>query len=144
MAKIPGKDVVLEISTDTGTTWKKLICEITNTGNKTRETQVAPLTKCDTAASAQEITPLGYTWTYDFEALVDTAPTSTQVTYSDLLTLFINASSFMVRRQYDATGSEFYEAGTAYVTSLSSASPVDGFVNFTGTLNGSGALDITV
>jgi hypothetical protein len=38
MAKIPGKDVKLEISTDTGTTWKALICEISNTANFTRNT----------------------------------------------------------------------------------------------------------
>jgi predicted secreted protein len=143
MAKIAGKDVVTEISTDAGVTWKKFICEITNTVNKTRETTTSPLTKCDTASAAQEITLLGYSWTTDFEALVDTAPTTSQVTYQDINTLFVNGTSFQWRRQYDNTGSEFFESGSAYVTSLSSPAPVDGFVGFSGTLTGTGALDIT-
>jgi hypothetical protein len=144
MAKIPGKLVKLEISTDTGTTWKELICEISNTANFTRNTTVSPLTKCDVASAAQEVTLLGYEWGFDFEALTDTAPTGTQLTYADLKTLAINATSFLVRRQYDATGSEFYESGTGYITSLSSPATVDGFHSFSGTITGSGAQDITV
>lgn len=140
MAKIAGSGITLEISTDTGTTWKTLICEITNSINLNRDTNTSPLTKCDTASAAQELTMLGYTWGFDFEALTDTAPSGTQVTYADLLTLFVNGTSFLVRRT--VTG-EFYESGTAYITTLSSAAPVDGFHNFTGTMSGSGALDIT-
>lgn len=143
MAKIPGKDIVLEISTDAGTTWKQLICEISNTGNFTRETATAPLTKCDTASAAQEITPTGYSWSFDFEALTDTAPSVSQVTYSDLKTLAINGTSFLARRQYDGTASEFYESGTVYITSLTSPAVVDGFHSFSGTMTGSGAQDIT-
>lgn len=143
MSKIPGKDIVLEISTDTGTTWKSLICEISNTANFNRESTTAPLTKCDTASAAQEITLLGYTWGFDFEALTDTAPSVSQVTYSDLKTLAINGTSFLVRRQYDGSASEFYESGTAYITSITSPATVDGFHSFSGTMTGSGAQDIT-
>ena len=80
MAKIPGKDIVLQISTDDGTTWKDLICEISNTANYNRVTTTSPLTKCDVASAAQELTLLGYTWGFDFEALTDTAPSVSQVT----------------------------------------------------------------
>lgn len=143
MAKIAGQAVVLEISTDTGTTWKQLICEITNTSNFTRETATSPLTKCDTATAARTVTSLGYTWGFDFDALVDTAPTSTQLTYMDIKTLAVNGTSFLVRRQYDNTGSEFFESGNCIVTNLSSPAPADGYVGFSGTFTGSGALDIT-
>jgi hypothetical protein len=144
MARIAGKDVKLEISTDSGTTWKELICEITNTANFTRETTTAPLTKCDTASAAQEITPTGYSWSFDFEALTDTAPSVTQVTYQDMKTLAINGTSFLARRQYNSSGTEFYESGSVYITSLSSPAAVDGFHSFSGTMQGSGAQDITV
>jgi predicted secreted protein len=143
MAKIAGQGVVLQISTDTGTTWKSLICEITNTSNFTRETSTSPLTKCDTATAAQTVIPLGYSWSMDFDALVDTAPTTGQVTYTDMKTLAVNGTTFLVRRQYDNTGSEFYESGSVIITSLSSPAPVDGYVGFSGTLTGSGALDLT-
>jgi hypothetical protein len=86
---------------------------------------------------------LGYEWGFDFEALTDTAPSSTQVTYADVKTLAINGTSFLVRRQYDGTGSEFYESGTGYITSLTSPATVDGFHSFSGTIKGSGAQDIT-
>ena len=140
MAKIPGKDIVLQISTDDGTTWKDLICEISNTANYNRETTTSPLTKCDVASAAQELTLLGYTWGFDFEALTDTAPSVSQVTYSDLLTLFVNGTAFMVKR---ASTGEFYESGEVYLTSLSSPATVDGFHSFSGTMSGSGAIDIT-
>jgi hypothetical protein len=143
MSKVQGKLITLEISTDAGVTWKKLICEISSGSDMTRETNKSPLTKCDTATAAQEITPLGYTHAYPLEALLDDSPTTSQVTYTDLLTLFINATKFKVRRQYDNIGSEFYVSADAYLTRLSETSPVDGFIGFSGEITGSGALDIT-
>lgn len=143
MAKIRGQLVLLQISTDTGTTWKDLICAISNDMNMTRETQTSPFTKCDVVTAAQEITPLGYTWEMPFDALVDDAPTITQLTYADMLTLFVNGTTVMVRQQYNGTGSEFYTVGNAILTSLTSARPADGFVEFAGTFSGSGAIDIT-
>jgi hypothetical protein len=143
MAKISGQGVKLEVSTDTGTTWKPLICEITNTANFTRETATSPLTKCDVATAAQSVIPLGYSWSFDFDALVDDSPTTSQVTYKDIQTLFVNGTTFLIRRQYDGTGTEFYESGNVIVTSLTSPAPVDGYVGFSGTFTGSGAIDIT-
>jgi hypothetical protein len=140
MAKISGAAIKTEISTDTGTTWKELICETTSGSDMTRETQTAPFTKCNTATAAQEITPLGYSWSFTFDALTDTVPSSTQVTYTDMQTLFVNGTSFLVRRVF--TG-EVYMSGSAYVTSLSEVAPADGFHSFSGTISGSGAIDIT-
>lgn len=143
MAKIAGSGIGLELSTDTGTTWKPFICEITNTANFTRETVTSPLTKCDVASAARSVSALGYSWSFDFEALVDDSPTTAQVTYRDLQTLAVNGTTFLIRRQFDGTGTEFYESGSVIVTSLTSPAPVDGYVGFSGTLTGTGALDIT-
>jgi calcineurin-like phosphoesterase len=143
MALLAATLLKLEISTDTGTTWKELICEISNTLNFTRETQTAPFTKCDTATAAQEITPTSSNWSFDYDALLSTSPSGTQVTYSDFITLAVNGTSFLVRAQYDNTGSEVYEKGTGYITSFTRTAPADGFVGFSGTISGSGALDIT-
>lgn len=144
MAKIRGQLVLLQISTDDGTTWDDLICAISNDVNMTRETTTSPFTKCDSQTAAQELTPLGYSWEMPFDALVDTAPTSSQVTYADMLTLFVNGTTVLVRQQYDGSGTEFFTSGSAILTSLSSARPADGFVGFSGTFSGTGALDITV
>lgn len=144
MAKIRAKLVVLEISTDSGTTWKSLICEITSGSNKTRETTTSPLTKCDDEAAAQELTTLGYSVRYPFEALIDDAPTSAQLTYGDLNTIFVNGTLVKVRRQHDNTGSDFYETADAYLLSLSETAPADGFVGFSGEFAATGPIDITV
>jgi hypothetical protein len=143
MAKIAGKDVTTEISTDDGTTWTPLICEISSGDSMTRNTTTAPLTKCDVAANPRELTLLDYEVTYNFDALVDDAPATGQVTYGDMLTLFINGTKFKVRRQADGTGSDFYKVADAYLTSLSETSPVEGFVGFSGEIKASGVLDIT-
>lgn len=142
MAKIKGNLVVLEISSDGGTTWKSLICEISSGVDMTRETNTSPLTKCDSTSAAQELTPLGYSMRYPFDALVDTAPTVNQLTYAELLAIFYNATLVKLRRQYDNTGAEFFVSSDAYLTSLSEASPADGFVGFSGEFASSGALDI--
>lgn len=144
MAKIKGKLVVLEISTDNGVTWKSTICETSSGANFTRESTTSPLTKCDTATAAQEITTLGYSARFPFDALVDDAPLSTQMTYGDYLTIFVNGTMVKVRRQYDNTGSDFYVTADAYLLTLSEASTADGFVSFSGEWASSGALDIVV
>lgn len=144
MARLRGQLAVLEISTDTGTTWKPLICLLSNDLNMTRETLTAPFTKCDTVNAAQEITPTALTWEMPFDALIDDSPTVSQVTYADMLTLMNNGTTVLVRQQYNGSGSEFYTSGSAILTSLSGTFPADGFMGYSGTFSGSGALDITV
>lgn len=144
MAKIKGKLVVLEVSTDAGVTWKQTICEISSGVNFTRETASATLTKCDDETASPDLVPLGQSSRYPFDALVDDAPSVSQLTYGDYLTLFANATKVKLRRQYDGTGSDFYVSTDAYLLSLSEASPADGFVGFSGEWASSGNLDITV
>lgn len=144
MAKVKGKLVVLEVSTDTGTTWKKTVCEISSGANFTRETTTAPLDKCTDETAPQEITLLGYGARFPFEAYITDSPAVSEVTYSDYLTLFTNGTKVKLRRQYDATGSDFFVTVDAYLLSLTETSPADGFVTFGGEWAASGALDITV
>lgn len=143
MAKIRGQLVPLEISTDAGTTWKVLICLTSNDLNMTRETLTAPFTKCDTATAAQERSAGALTWEIPFDALVDSAPLTAQLTYADALMLMVNGTTVMIRQQYDATGSEWYVTGSAILTSLNQTNPADGFAGFSGTFSGTGPVDIT-
>jgi hypothetical protein len=142
MAKIKGKLVVLEISTDTGTTWKKTVCEISSGANFTRETTTAPIDKCTDETAPQQITLLGYGARFPFEAYVSDSPAVGELTYGDYLTLFTNGTKVKVRRQYDNTGSDFYVTADAYLLTLGETSPADGFVTFSGEWAASGALDI--
>lgn len=144
MAKIAGKLVTLQVSTDNGTTYKTLICETSSGINMTRETTTSPLTKCDSATVSPDLTTLAAGATFPFDALVDDSPLTTQVTYGDLLTIFANATKVKLKREYPAgTGTKFYTSADAYLTSLSEASTADGFTSFTGEFSMTGSLDIT-
>lgn len=140
MAKIESNDVVTEVSTDSGTTWKTLICETTGGFEFTRDESEAPRTKCDSDATGKTITPTGYSWSMPFDALVDDAPDGTQVTYADCLSWAVNKTLVMVRR---TKATEFLTSGSAYLMQLSESSEVDGYVAFSGTFQGTGDLDIT-
>jgi hypothetical protein len=142
MAKIKGKLVVMEVSTDTGTTWKSTICETTSGFNFTRETTTAPIDKCTDETAPQEISLLGYGIRLPFEAYVDDAPGVNELTYGDYLTIAANGTMVKLRRQHDNTGSDFYVTVDAYLLSLSETSPADGFVTFSGEWAATGALDI--
>ena len=140
MAKIAANDVVTEVSTDSGTTWKTLICETTGGFDFQRDESEAPRTKCDAAATGKTITPTGYSWSMPFDALVDTAPDADQVTYADCLSWAVNKTLVMIRR---TKATEFLTSGSAYLMELSESSEVDGYVAFSGTFRGTGDLDIT-
>ena len=141
MAKIQGKDVNVKFSTDGGFSFKTLICEISNDVSLTRNTNSVS-TKCDSGTSS--IALGSYTWEISGEAAVDDSPSGTQGTYADLLTLFVNGTSFVAQVQ-DPTSSagEYFHKGNVYCTSLSLTNQVDGISTFSFTLLGDGAVDIS-
>jgi predicted secreted protein len=141
MAAIQGNDVNVQLSTDTGTTWKTLICETRSGVSMSRDT-TSTQTKCSAGTSVLGIGALS--WSFSFDAVVDTDPSASQVTYADVLTLMNAGTKVMGRIQYNTSGTEFYHAGDVYVTDLSLDAATGETVQFSGTLSGTGALDITV
>ena len=139
MAKIQGNDVILQLSSD-GLYYKTLICEIGHTLNKTRDTQ-ATATKCDGGTPATSIGSKSYT--IDFTAASDTAPTGSQCSFADVDGYYENGTYLYWKIQYD-DGSDLYQQGRGYVTSLNIDSQVGGIHQFTGTISGDGAIDTTV
>jgi predicted secreted protein len=136
MAAIQGKDVNVEISTDAGTTWKTLICETRNGLQQTRDT-TSTSTKCDDG-----VTYIGLgakSFNMSFDAVVDTAPTVSQVTYDDMNGWFSAGTALLAR--IESTGN-FTHEGTVYVTDLSLENANGEVSQFSGTLTGSGALTI--
>jgi TP901-1 family phage major tail protein len=135
---VQGKDVVLQISSDSGTTFKSLICEISNGFSATRETN-SITTKCDDGTTTRSLG--AYSWEMTADAVADTAPTAlTQVSYLDVLALFTAGTLLTVK--IAATG-DYFHSGTAYITSLELTNEVNGVSEFSLTLSGSGALDVT-
>jgi hypothetical protein len=143
MSKVRGKLVPLDISTDGGTTWKVLICLLSNDLHVTRAVIEAPPSKCDSDTAATQKAPGVLSWDMPFSALLDDTPLSTQLTASDILTLATNGTIVKARQQYDNTGSELYAVGDVLITDLTITNPAEGYTGFSGTFLGSGPIDIT-
>ena len=140
MASINGKDVVVQVSTD-GTTYKNLICEISNNLPISRETN-SVTTKCDNGTTTRSLG--AYSWEVSGEAVADTAPSASQISYEDLLSGFIAGTLYTIKVENPAsTGTNFYHQGSAYLTSLELSNEVNGVSQFSFTFSGTGALDVT-
>jgi predicted secreted protein len=142
MAKITGKSVVFAYSTDSGSTWKSIICEISNTFNFERAFD-SQETKCDGGTVSK--VPGAYDWSIDVSGVADNAPSGTQASYEEILALAVAGTEVLGRLQSPSSGSvgaDFYKAGNMFVSSLSATEEVNGAYQFDMTLQGNGALDI--
>jgi len=140
MASINGKDVVVQLSTD-GTTYKSLVCEISNSLPISRETN-SVTTKCDNGTTTRSLG--AYSWEVSGEAVAETAPSGTQISYEEMLGYIVGGNLLYVKVENPAaSGSNFYHQGQAYLTSLELSNEVNGVSQFSFTLSGTGALDIS-
>jgi predicted secreted protein len=136
MAAIQGNDVTVELSSDAGVTFKTLICETRSGVQITRDT-TSQATKCN--SGTVQLGLGAYSWSFSFDAVVDTAPSVSQVTYNDLLG-WIVAGTALTGRVEEA--GEFTHEGSVYITDLSLDAATGETVQFSGTISGTGALTI--
>lgn len=143
MAQIKSSEQLIEIDVDNGTSYKTLVCVSTGTLDGAAEV-TSEETDCGIFTSTGSVT---YTVTAD--AICETAPSVTQVTYQDLLPKFINKSLIAVRIQNPAiglttAGSVYYHSFSGYITALTLNKPSSAaYVSFSITLQSDGAIDIT-
>jgi uncharacterized protein (UPF0210 family) len=86
--------------------------------------------------------------TVDFDAICESAPTVAQVSYEDLLTAMVNKTIVAVRVQNptisgSSVGTVYYHQFTGYITDLTLNQSTTEFINFSGTIQSSGTLDVT-
>jgi hypothetical protein len=136
MASIQSNLAPLEISTDAGVTWDVLVCLTAVTLDMSRDVNRTS-TFCGTTVGLSEPAVQ-----VNFEAQCETAPVGNQVTYEDMLALFVAGTEFQWRQQDNGTGANFYHKGTGYCVNLSEAATAGEVVNFTGTIEMTGVLDI--
>lgn len=136
MAEILSSLVPLEFSED-GTTWKRAVCRTSSNSNIT-----VSVDKEETDCGV--FTGVGSPdWSFDFEGIVNDAPTATEASYKDLQSWIVNRTKIYVRQQAGTTGASFYESGMGYITSLRKTCAVNKNIAFSATFTGSGAIDIT-
>jgi hypothetical protein len=138
MANVLGKKVIMELSADSGTTWKILVCE-TSSGFRGRTETTSEQTKCDDGATITS--PGAKSWEMNASGVVKKDPTTAQVSYQDILDWW-NASTTLTGRLTDPDAT-FLMSGSVWITELSADFPTNGSAAFSATFTGDGALTTT-
>lgn len=131
--------VPLKISSDGGTTYKSIVCKKSWTFNHSTST-----TKEETDCGV--LLGIGANeWGFDIEGVVNTTPTGgSEVSAEDLMSLASAQTALKVKLDYPASaGTDLYAVGDCYLTSFKITNSVGSLMTFSGTLSGTGTLDIT-
>lgn len=141
MAQVLGSLQNIEIDVAGGTSYKNLVCLRTSSVNTTMDATTEQ-TNCGVLTSPSEPQ-----MSLDFDAICETAPSIAQVSYEDLLSAMVNKTLVAVRVQNpvvsgSSAGAAYYHAFSGYITDLTLNQSTTEFINFSGTIQSTGALDV--
>ena len=141
MGQILGSLQNVEIDVAGGSSYKNLVCMRTSSVNTTMDATTEQ-TNCGVLTSPSEPQ-----MTVDFDAICETAPTVAQVSYEDLLGAMVNKTIVTVRVQNPtvtgaSVGTVYYHQFSGYITDLTMNQSTTEFINFSGTIQSSGTLDV--
>ena len=141
MGQILGSIQNIEIDVAGGSSYKNLVCLRTSSVNTTMDATTEQ-TNCGVLTSPSEPQ-----MTVDFDAICETAPTVAQVSYEDLLAAMVNKTQVTVRVQNPtvtgaSVGTVYYHQFSGYVTDLTLNQSTTEFINFSGTIQSTGTLDV--
>jgi hypothetical protein len=142
MAQVLGSLQNIEIDVAGGSSYKNLVCLRTSSVNTTMDATTEQ-TNCGVLTSPSEPQ-----MSLDFDAICETSPTVAQVSYEDLLVAMVNKTVVTVRVQNpvvsgSSLGAAYYHQFGGYITDLTLNQSTTEFINFSGTIQSSGALDVT-
>ena len=143
MGQILGSAQNIDIDVSGGSSYKTLVCLASSSVNTTLDT-ASDQTNCGTLTSVGEPSI-----SVDFDAVCETAPTVSQISYEDLLAASINKTLISIRVQNPtvtgaSVGTVYYHAFSGYVTSLTLTQATADFIKFSGSISSTGTIDITV
>ena len=141
MAQILGSTQNVEIDVAGGSSYKNLVCLRTSSVNTTMDATTEQ-TNCGVLTSPSEPQ-----MSLDFDAICETAPSVSQVSYEDLLTAMVSKTLITVRVQSpvfsgSSYGAVYYHQFSGYITDLTMNQYTTEFINFSGTVQSTGALDV--
>ena len=142
MAQILGSTQNVEIDVAGGSSYKNLVCLRTSSVNTTMDATTEQ-TNCGVLTSPSEPQ-----MTVDFDAICETAPSGSQVSYEDVLTAMVSKTLISVRVQSpvfsgSSYGAVYYHQFSGYITDLTMNQSTTEFINFSGTIQSTGTLDVT-
>ena len=144
MGQVLGSAQVIEIDiTNAGTEdgFKDLVCLRTSSVNTTMDATVEQ-TNCGVLTSVSEPQ-----MSLDFDAICEVTPSASQISYEDLLSCVTNKTLVMVRVQNPSVpgasiGTAYYHRFSGYITDLTWNQATTEFINFSGSIQSTGTLDI--
>lgn len=144
MAQIQGstQDVLIDVTG--GTSWVKLVCLRSSSVNTSMDA-TNEQTNCGVLTSVSE--PL---MSVDFDAICETDPSSlSAISYEELLNAMVAKTLVNVKVQNPVStgtsaGSVYYHQFKGYITDLTLNQSTTEFINFSGTIQSTGALDTSV
>jgi hypothetical protein len=141
MGQILGSIQNVEIDILGGSGYKNLVCLRTSSVNTTMDATTEQ-TNCGVLTSVSEPQ-----MTLEFDAICETAITVSQATYTYLLTAITNKSLVSVRVQSptvtgSSEGTVYYHRFQGYITDLTMNQSTTEFINFSGTIQSTGVIDI--
>jgi hypothetical protein len=141
MAQVLGSLQNIEIDVANGSSYKNLVCLRTSSVNTTMDATTEQ-TNCGVLTSPSEPQ-----MSLDFDAICETAPSIAQVSYEDLLTAMVNKTLVAVRVQNptvtgSSQGTAYYHKFSGYITDLTLNQSTTEFINFSGTIQSTGTLDV--
>lgn len=134
MAKIDGKDLVHYISVNDGADFDLITC-LTQNGISLSRSSTTTDTKCGSIVSTGSVAGQ-FTGT----GLIDDAPASGQMSYLELLQLFLDDTEFIIVEHN--TGESVYVVGTGKISAISTDNGSSANANFSYTVDISGAVTI--
>jgi hypothetical protein len=141
MGQIQGSLQNVEIDVANGSSYKSLVCLRTSSVSTTLDTSTDQ-TNCGVLTSVGEPS-----MSVAFDAVCEVSPSVSQISYEDLLAASVNKTLIAVRVQNpvvsgSSAGATYYHAFSGYVTDLTLNQSTAEFINFSGTIQSSGTLDI--
>ena len=141
MAQVLGSLQNIEIDVAGGSSYKNLVCLRTSSVNTTMDATTEQ-TNCGVLTSPSEPQ-----MSLDFDAICETSPSVSQVSYEDLLAALVNKTIVSVRVQNpvvsgSSAGAAYYHQFSGYITDLTWNQATTEFINFSGTIQSTGALDV--
>lgn len=132
----------IEIDVAGGSSYKNLVCLRTSSVNTTLDS-TNEQTNCGVLTSVSEPS-----MSLDFDAICETSPSVSQVSYEDLLSAAVNKTLVSVRVQNpvvsgSSAGAAYYHQFSGYITDLTWNQSTTEFINFSGTISSTGTIDIT-
>ena len=143
MAQVQGSLQNIEIDVTGGSSYLNLVCLRTSSVNSTVDS-TTDQTNCGVLTAVGEPQ-----MSLDFDAICETAPSVSQVSYSSFLSAWANKTKVSVRVQNpvvtgSSAGAAYYHQFYGYITSLTMNQSTTEFINFSGTIASTGTIDVTV